>query len=192
MKIFKNCVSGSRGVVNQIARRILLLNEIKRKMATTKKSQDENLFIQELFENEDLKKDYCVSDEGTMMMGEQESMCNNVRTFDRCYHKKCKYESKIYSRPRKTMSYFAQLEDDQIVEIQSFSLNHNECNANVRYLTVGKLSDLELSHIFSVNSIADTIHEISLERIKSKVIFLQIFDTNKKYICIPINKIMPF
>ena len=157
-------------------------------------SHIDDLFIQSLFQKEELKTDYCVSGEGTIMMGEtnSNSRIGDIRIFDRCYHKKVQYQSKIYIRPKKTINYFAQLNDGKIVEIQNFLLIDNKCFINVRYLTVSNLHNFNVSHISLVENFTDTVHKISIECVKSKVIFLEIFDTKKRYICVPLNKIMSF
>lgn len=195
MKVFMNCVSGSRGVVQQIARKALQLIDVKSKLAIEKNSEIEYLFISELFKKKSLPKQFCVSDEGSLFIGEKgDSHDSGVRDFDRVFHKKSMYQSLLYTRPKKTINYYAQLNTDAIVEIQSFCLIENKGYVNVKYVEVCDVLkfDVKLQHIVEVITIEDTVNKISIEEVKRKVMLLDICDTVEKYICIPLNKVMPF
>ena len=103
-------------MVQQIGRRILQSNDLQSKKAVMNEEQLEYKFIKEIFDKRRLSSDFHKTSDGTVLIGEQKSCdSSDVCIFDRCIYDKITYHSKLYTRSKKTINYYVQLNDKRIV-----------------------------------------------------------------------------
>ena len=195
MSRFKNFISGTTAVMQQIAKKTLQCSTLQFKITTMEENNPVMYFCKHLFEKGRLTFDYCVSVEGAVVIGLKtiETRQHTFKIYLRCISNGTVYHSEYYKRSKITNNTFAQLTDNTFVKIVSFSIFNNECDFYYRKVEIeSDEAEFNGQHIFRVIRISNEISDAtSVTFLQRKVIHLEINDDNNsvEYVCIYPNKV---
>ncbi|XP_034935675.1 uncharacterized protein [Chelonus insularis] len=192
----KQDITGPKGVLSQIANRMLRRNNLQDSISIAPDNDAWNFCKEIINKRKEVSSNFMRSGDGALLINtiRRKSHGNDNTSYTRCIYKGTLFERFVETETKKTDNTVVYFGENIIGRIMNFHLEHNKTYLSVVTFQLKPYD--RLNHIFKIEKENNKTEVVPISDVKSKVVYIKVQkldstneNTYDEYVCLEPNSI---